>query len=135
MAHVEDSGERIEEVPFQEKSYKFDFTQTGIDTNAFPFNMYRKIVNEIWQPHNNELLFLGHPQGEASLREEITNYLYESRGVRCSASQIVLGAGTQILVKLLFQLLKEAIMQLKTQGIIERWLFLNREKQESKCYL
>ena len=41
--------------------------------------------------HNNELLFLGHPQGEASLREEITNYLYESRGVRCSASQIVLG--------------------------------------------
>ncbi|PEC57785.1 GntR family transcriptional regulator, partial [Bacillus wiedmannii] len=80
MVHVEDSEERIEEVPFQEKRYKFDFTQTGIDTNAFPFNMYRKIVNEVWQPHNNELLFLGHPQGEASLREEITNYLYESRG-------------------------------------------------------
>ncbi len=42
------------------------------------------------QPHNNELLFLGHPQGEWSLREEIAKYLYESRGVRCSASQIVL---------------------------------------------
>lgn len=91
MVHVEDSEERIEEVPFQEKCYKFDFTQTGIDTNAFPFNMYRKIVNEVWQLHNNELLSRT-PQGEASLREEITNYLYESRGVRCSASQIVLGA-------------------------------------------
>ena len=63
------------------------------------------------------------PSREASLREEITNYLYESRGVRCSASQIVLGAGTQILVKLLFQLLKEAIMQWKTQGIIGKWSF------------
>ncbi len=35
MVHIEDSGDRIEEVPFQEKSYKFDFTQTGIDINAF----------------------------------------------------------------------------------------------------
>ena len=134
MVHVEDSEERIEEVLFQEKSYKFDFTQTGIDTNAFPFNMYRKIVNEVWQPYNNELLSRT-PSREASLREEITNYLYESRGVRCSASQIVLGAGTQILVKLLFQLLKEAIMQWKTQGIIGKWSFLNREKRRFKCCL
>ena len=65
---------------------------------------------------NNELLFLGHPQGEASLREEITNYLYESRGVRCSASQIVLGAGTQILVKLLFQLLKGSNYAVENPG-------------------
>ena len=63
--------------------------------------MYRKLINDVWQPHNNELLFLGHPQGNGA-REEIAKYLYESRGVRCSASQIVLGAGTQILVKLLF---------------------------------
>ena len=135
MVHIEDSGDRIEEVPFQEKSYKFDFTQTGIDINAFPFNMYRKIVNEIWQPHNNELLFLGHPQGEASLREEITNYLYESRGVRCSASQIVLGAGTQILVKLLFQLLKGSNYAVENPGYHRKMVVLNREKQESKCYL
>ena len=60
--------------------------------------------------------FLGHPQGEASLREEITNYLYESRGVRCSASQIVLGAGTQILVKLLFQLLKGSNYAVENPG-------------------
>ena len=134
MVHIEDSGDRIEEVPFQEKSYKFDFTQTGIDTNAFPFNMYRKIVNEIWRD-NNELLFLGHPQGEASLREEITNYLYESRGVRCSASQIVLGAGTQILVKLLFQLLKGSNYAVENPGYHRKMVVLNREKQESKCYL
>ncbi|KMN46216.1 MocR-like pyridoxine biosynthesis transcription factor PdxR [Bacillus paramycoides] len=116
MISVEGSEERIGEVPFQEKNYKFDFTQTGVDTNTFPFTMYRKLINDVWQPHNNDLLFLGHPQGEVSLREEITNYLYESRGVRCSASQIVLGAGTQILVKLLFQLLKGSNYAVENPG-------------------
>ncbi|PEJ48780.1 MocR-like pyridoxine biosynthesis transcription factor PdxR [Bacillus wiedmannii] len=116
MIYVEGSEAKVEEVPFREENYTFDFTQTGVDTNTFPFTTYRKLINDVWQPHNNELLFLGHPQGELSLREEIANYLYESRGVRCSASQIVLGAGTQILVKLLFQLLKGSNYAVENPG-------------------
>ncbi|MFB5577928.1 MocR-like pyridoxine biosynthesis transcription factor PdxR [Bacillus cereus] len=116
MMDVEGSEAEVEEIPFREGSYTFDFTQTGVDTNTFPFTTYRKFINDVWQPRNNELLFLGHPQGELSLREEITNYLYESRGVRCSASQIVLGAGTQILVKLLFQLLKGSNYAVENPG-------------------
>ncbi|MBJ8084005.1 PLP-dependent aminotransferase family protein [Bacillus cereus group sp. N14] len=116
MIYVERSEAKVEEVSFQEENYKFDFTQTGVDTDTFPFTTYRKLINDVWQPHNNELLFLGHPQGELSLREEIANYLYESRGVRCSASQIVLGAGTQILVKLLFQLLKGSNYAVENPG-------------------
>ncbi|MDH4424792.1 MULTISPECIES: PLP-dependent aminotransferase family protein [Bacillus] len=116
MIHVEGSEDRIAEISFRERDYIFDFTQTGVDTNTFPFNMYRKLINDVWQPHNNELLFLGHPQGEVSLREEIAKYLYESRGVRCSPSQIVLGAGTQILVKLLFQLLQGSCYAVENPG-------------------
>ncbi|ADY19881.1 PLP-dependent aminotransferase family protein [Bacillus paranthracis] len=116
MIDVEGSEAKVEEVSFREENYTFDFTQTGVDTNTFPFTTYRKLINDVWQPHNNELLFLGHPQGELSLREEIANYLYESRGVRCSASQIVLGAGTQILVKLLFQLLKGSNYAVENPG-------------------
>lgn len=116
MIYVERSEAKVEEVSFREENYKFDFTQTGVDTDTFPFTTYRKLINDVWQPHNNELLFLGHPQGELSLREEIANYLYESRGVRCSASQIVLGAGTQILVKLLFQLLKGSNYAVENPG-------------------
>lgn len=116
MIYVEGSEAKVEEVSFREENYTFDFTQTGVDTHTFPFTMYRKLINDVWQPHNNELLFLGHPQGEWSLREEIANYLYESRGVRCSASQIVLGAGTQILVKLLFQLLRGSNYAVENPG-------------------
>ncbi|WP_242267115.1 PLP-dependent aminotransferase family protein [Bacillus cereus group sp. BfR-BA-01518] len=116
MMDIEGSETEVEEIPFREGNYTFDFTQTGVDTNTFPFTTYRKLINDVWQPHNNDLLFLGHPQGELSLREEIANYLYESRGVRCSASQIVLGAGTQILVKLLFQLLKGSNYAVENPG-------------------
>ncbi|HDR7351204.1 MocR-like pyridoxine biosynthesis transcription factor PdxR [Bacillus wiedmannii] len=116
MIYVEGSEAKVEEVSFREENYTFDFTQTGVDTDTFPFTTYRKLINDVWQPHNNELLFLGHPQGELSLREEIASYLYESRGVRCSASQIVLGAGTQILVKLLFQLLKGSNYAVENPG-------------------
>lgn len=116
MIYVEGSEAKVEEVSFREENYTFDFTQTGVDTDTFPFTTYRKLINDVWEPHNNELLFLGHPQGELSLREEIASYLYESRGVRCSASQIVLGAGTQILVKLLFQLLKGSNYAVENPG-------------------
>jgi len=106
MMHPVKKREVVKEVFYREKKYKYDFTQTGVDAKTFPFSVYRKISNEVWQLENKELLFLGHPQGEFSLREEIAKYLYESRGVRCSASQIVIGAGTQLLIRMLFQLLK-----------------------------
>lgn len=63
MIHAEGSEEVIGEVPFQEQVYKFDFTQTGVDTSTFPFHVYRKITNEVWQFENKDLLFIGHPQG------------------------------------------------------------------------
>lgn len=63
MIYVERSEAKVEEVSFREENYKFDFTQTGVDTDTFPFTTYRKLINDVWQPHNNELLFLGHPQG------------------------------------------------------------------------
>ncbi|MDA1838713.1 PLP-dependent aminotransferase family protein [Bacillus cereus group sp. BY17LC] len=130
MIYAEGSDVKVEEVPFREENYKFDFTQTGVDTKTFPFTMYRKLINDVWQPHNNELLFLGHPQGELSLREEIAKYLYESRGVRCSASQIVLGAGTQILVKLLFQLLKGSNYAVENPGYHRKMVVFEQEEEK-----
>ncbi|KEK23314.1 PLP-dependent aminotransferase family protein [Bacillus gaemokensis] len=116
MIHAKDKEEFVKEVAFRERKYKYDFTQTGVDADSFPFTVYRKITNEVWQLENKELLFLGHPQGELNLREEIAKYLYESRGVRCSASQIILGAGTQFLIRILFQLLKGSHYAVENPG-------------------
>ncbi|MDM5187052.1 PLP-dependent aminotransferase family protein [Bacillus sp. DX4.1] len=116
MMRAMEKEESVREIPYRKQEYKFDFTQTGVDANSFPFSIYRKITNEVWQLENKELLFLGHPQGEVSLREEIATYLYESRGVRCSASQIVIGAGTQFLIRILFQLLKGSCFAVENPG-------------------
>ena len=59
MMDVEGSEAKVEEVSFREENYTFDFTQTGVDTKTFPFTMYRKLINDVWQPRNNDLLFLG----------------------------------------------------------------------------
>ncbi|MGG3522084.1 PLP-dependent aminotransferase family protein [Bacillus pseudomycoides] len=116
MIYTVKKREVVKEVLHREQKYKYDFTQTGVDVNAFPFSVYRKISYEVWQLENKDLFFLGHPQGEASLREEMAKYLYESRGVRCSASQIVIGAGTQFLIRMLFQLLKGSHFAVENPG-------------------
>ncbi len=116
MLHTVKKREVVKEVLYSEQKYKYDFTQTGVDAKTFPFSVYRKISNEVWQLENKDLLFLGHPQGEPSLREEIAKYLFESRGVNCSASQIVIGAGTQFLIRMLFQLLRGGHFAVENPG-------------------
>ncbi|RXJ04640.1 PLP-dependent aminotransferase family protein [Anaerobacillus alkaliphilus] len=79
-----------------------DFSQGMIDTDHFPLSQWRKYTNLALDDLAN--LQLGHYQGEFTLRKEISSYIYEARGVTCSPEQIVIGAGTQYLLKLLLML-------------------------------
>lgn len=51
------------------------------------------------------MLTAGDGAGEPEFREEICNYLYQSRGVICEPSQIIVGAGNEYLLMLLSQIL------------------------------
>lgn len=64
-------------------------------------------MNKILTEFSSALLFEGDPQGERGLRNEITKYLYMSRGVHCSPNQIVIGAGTQQITNQLATLLRK----------------------------
>ena len=44
-----------------------------------------------------QLLLYGDPQGELELRNYMATYLYEARGVQCSADQIVIGQACSFL--------------------------------------
>ncbi|MFB6468758.1 PLP-dependent aminotransferase family protein [Cytobacillus sp. Hz8] len=90
------SGEKLKEESAGKIQY--DYNQGFVDTEHFPFSIWRRLTDECLRPEYRELLLGGHPQGEKGLREEIASYLYYSRGVRCEANQIVIGAGTQILL-------------------------------------
>jgi GntR family transcriptional regulator/MocR family aminotransferase len=80
---------------------KIDFSSGKVDLENFPYSLWRKLTIESIYADRGELFYTGDPQGEQLLREEIAKYLFESRGVRCSGDQIVLGAGTQLLIGLL----------------------------------
>ncbi|MGG0185901.1 PLP-dependent aminotransferase family protein [Bacillus rhizoplanae] len=116
VLQVKQKMQHVKEILYYERDYVFDFTHTGVDARSFPFALYRKLANEVLQIENKEVLLLGHPQGELGLRKEIAKYLYESRGVYCSPSQIILGAGTQYLIRMLFQLLKESTFAVENPG-------------------
>ena len=48
-----------------------------------------------------ELFRLGCPKGEYGLRNAISSYLHQARGVNCSPDQIIVGAGNDYLMMLL----------------------------------
>lgn len=82
-----------------------DFNYGSIDAESFPFATWRKLTFQSLFPENSDILALGDPQGDINLRKEISDYIFQSRGVKCSPKQIVLGAGTQILLTLLCMIL------------------------------
>lgn len=129
---VKEKRSSIREKKFLKRDWKYDFNNAGIEINAFPFSVYRKIANEVLREENNDLLLLGHPQGEFGLREEIAKYLYEARGVRCSPSQIVIGAGSPFLIKVLFQLLKGSRFAVEDPGYHRKLVLFEKRDEDVK---
>ena len=89
----------------ERKKPEIDFSPGKIDTDAFPFTQWRKYAKDSIDESAKHLLLLGHPHGDLELRQEIAKYLYHSRGVDCSADQIIVGSGTEQLMPLLIRLL------------------------------
>lgn len=82
-----------------------DFSPDAIDTEHFPYNVWRKLNKDVWLDDREELLLSGEGQGDERLGNVIAQYLYQARGVNCHASQIILGAGNEYLEILLAQVL------------------------------
>ncbi|RNF38093.1 PLP-dependent aminotransferase family protein [Planococcus salinus] len=89
--------------------YDYDFNPGKIDTESFPFSTWRKLAKEVMDEENHHYLLSGHPQGDETLRQEISRYLFQSRGVVCEADQIIIGSGTEQLMPLLIRLLDKAL--------------------------
>ncbi len=102
----QDTVASLSELP-KKKTYKIDFNPASIDIHAFPFQTWRKYAKELFDDTSKELLLTGEPQGELSLRTEIANYLYQSRGVVCSPEQIVVGSGTEQLLPMILRLFSD----------------------------
>ena len=92
----------------------YDFALNGIDARSFPYNTWQKLSRRVLKEADSNLFQLGNPWGEPGFRQEIADYLYQARGVHCSAEQILIGAGNDYLLMLLGTILdrnKKIIME------------------------
>lgn len=111
--------EAVDELPYVEKAdvtidvaaptvapfYTYDFSPGKIDEDAFPFSVWRKYAKGVIDESSKALLQIGHRQGEHELRQQISLYLYQSRGIICTPEQIVVGSGTEQLLPMILRLL------------------------------
>jgi GntR family transcriptional regulator/MocR family aminotransferase len=101
----------------EQVKYEYDFKTNVVDTNLFPFSTWAKLAREVLSESSNELLNVTHPQGSYALRKEIADYLYNFRGIKAMAEQIVVGAGSEYLMGLMIQLLgRKSIYAVENPG-------------------
>jgi GntR family transcriptional regulator/MocR family aminotransferase len=83
--------------------------RTGVPAlDAFPFDVWSRLVARHWRRPRRDLLTYGDPAGFRPLREAIAHYLGAARAVRCSPEQVIVVAGTQQAVDLSARVLLDA---------------------------
>lgn len=82
-----------------------NFEYGNIDLNKFPMKKWKKCLTDAVSQDNNWLFEYSEKQGDFALRRAISNYLLQSRGVKCLPEQIVITSGTQNSISLICHLL------------------------------
>lgn len=75
--------------------------------DLFPFEVWAKLNAAFWRRPDLQHLCYGDPAGDMRLRGLIAAYLRSSRGLQCTAEQIVITSGAQQAISLCAQLLVE----------------------------
>lgn len=84
---------------------RYDFSTGAVDAGHFPFATWAKLMRQVLTREDSRLLSAIPPQGVPELQEAIAGYLHDFRGVTARPEQVVVGAGSEYLTSLLFQLL------------------------------
>ena len=87
------------------KDYIADFSSNQTDIDNFPFSIWAKLVREILNENQQELVTNPPCGGILELRCAIAQHLKSYRNLDVLPEQIIIGAGTEYLYGLLIQLL------------------------------
>ncbi|ANB47106.1 MULTISPECIES: PLP-dependent aminotransferase family protein [Bacillus] len=108
-----------------DKSGWISFSHMSVDTAHFPLKSWFRCEQKAAARSFHTLGELVHPQGLYEVRETISRLISLTRGVTCRPEQIVLGAGTQMLMQLLTELLpKDALYAMENPGYMRMYRLL-----------
>ncbi len=125
---LSDYADRLTEVSGLLKNKTLPFTPGVPDIDAFPIKSWQALLRR--HSDRTALMAYGDQQGHAPLRVALADYLRLSRGVECTAEQIIITAGAQQAISLCAQLLlnKGDEVLIESPGYIgARKAFLGRE--------
>ena len=77
------------------RAVRYDFRYGTPAVEDFPHEIWRRMIARRGRAASLKSLRYGPPEGYAALREAIAGYLTRSRGVRCTAAQVVIVNGSQ----------------------------------------
>lgn len=89
----------------EKKTYFADFVSNSTAKQSFPFHMWAKLLRKTMSDNMENILYNSPSVGIWELRQEISKYLLQFRGMCVSPDQIVIGAGTEYLYSIIIQLL------------------------------
>ena len=100
---------------------KYIFSYNDFDTAAFPVKLMGRMYRDTLEEHP-DLLGHGEKGGDASLRKALAKYLFQSRGIQCSADQIVLGSGGSFLLGELLKIFPNAT-EIALENPCNPWIY------------
>lgn len=95
----------VENVEPSEK-YRYDYSPNSSGIEDFPETAWRRLLRECVNYDDGTLFSDNSPKGSLEARNAIASYLRGSRGIVTDAEHIILGAGSQYLLMLLFRIFK-----------------------------
>jgi GntR family transcriptional regulator/MocR family aminotransferase len=137
---VENITELIEQDPFLKPDLPDDLKEKpsnwagwltlshmSSDISFFPFKEWMKCQEKAIQSYNRELSEIAGSQGPYVVRETICRMIALTRGVNCEPEQIVIGAGTQLLVGHLMELLSgDSVVAVENPGYARFYSLLKK---------
>lgn len=97
------------------------------DISSFPFKEWIKYQEKAIKNHKIELSEITHPQGPYLIRKSIARLINISRGIHCEPEQIVIGAGTQSLIRNLMGMQKtETVVAIEDPGYSRFYMMLKK---------
>lgn len=95
----------IHKPSIKKESYWCDFSSNQTPAHLFPFTTWSKLMKNVLNEHQSELMVNPPVGGIYELREAISHHLKEFRNMDVEPERIIIGAGTEYLYGLLVQLL------------------------------
>lgn len=94
------------------QNYRYNFSYENSDGSTFPNAVWRKLTSQVLADdatasgYSSEMHTYGGAAGYLPLRRQLASYLYRSRGVRCSADQVIICSGLQPSIMSILRLLQ-----------------------------